>query len=419
MRLRLFALPLLSMLLSCERVAYWSVSGSDGPDDGDDPSTSTTTGTGLGGAGGGVPGEPTTRRKVLDTMRTCGQALYVEVADSAARLEDRTATFRSSPSEANRTAARDAWKETVGLWQQAEVLRMGPASVATNPGGQGVRDLIYSWPLVSRCLVEQTLVSEGFAASDFKTDALINLRGLVAIEYNLFFEPAENACGPASGINTSGAWSSIAGAELDGRKRAYAAILAEDVHARTRFLRDAWADGGSYAELVAGIGGSGSPFTSEQKALNALSDGLFYVEREVKDLKMGRPLGLYECTEASCPSTVESQYARVARDHVKNNLLGFRRFFSGCEAAPDHGFAGLLRTVGAKDVADDMEAALEGALAAADAMPNGDFVVALTENRSSLEALHAAVKKLTDLLKTDFVSVLDLELPNIVEGDND
>jgi uncharacterized protein len=415
----LHLLPLLSALTSCERVAYWSVSGSDAPDDGSDPGPTTTTGTGLGGSGGGGPGEPTTRRKVLDTMRTCGHALYGEVVDSAARLEERTATFRSSPSEANRTAARDAWKETVGLWQQAEVLRMGPASAATNPGGQGVRDLVYSWPLVSRCLVEQTLVSEGFAESDFKTDALINIRGLAAMEYNLFYEPAENACGPASGINTSGAWSSIAGAELDGRKRAYAAVLAEDVHDRAIFLRDAWADGGSYADLVANIGESGSPFTSEQKALNALSDGLFYVEREVKDLKIGRPLGLYECTEASCPNAVESQYARVARDHVKNNLLGFSRFFSGCEAAPGHGFAGLLRTINAGDLADDMEAAISGGIAAADAMPNGDFVVALTEERASLEALHAAVKKLTDLLKTDFVSVLDLELPNIVEGDND
>jgi predicted lipoprotein len=414
----LHLLPLCSALLSCERVAYWSVSGSDAPDDGSDPTT-TTTGTGLGGSTGAGGGSPTTRRMVLDTMQTCGHALYAEVADSAARLEERTATFRSSPTEENRTAARDAWKETVGLWQQAEVLRMGPASPATNPGGQGVRDLIYSWPLVSRCLVEQTLVSEGFADADFKTDALINVRGLVAIEYNLFFEPAENACGPASGINTSGAWAAIAGAELDGRKRAYAAILAEDVRDRAAFLRDAWADGGSYAELVAGIGDAGSPFTSEQKALNALSDGIFYVEREVKDLKIGRPLGLYECTESSCPNTVESQYARVARDHVKNNLLGFERFFSGCDEAPEHGFAGLLRTVGAKDVADDMESALAAALAAADAMPNGDFVVALSEERASLEALHAAVKKLTDLLKTDFVSVLDLELPNIVEGDND
>ena len=38
---------------------------------------------------------------------------------------------------------------------------------------------------------------------------------------------------------------------------------------------------------------------------------------------------------------------------------------------------------------------------------------------ASVRAVHAAVKNLTDVLKTDFVTVLDLELPKKAEGDND
>ena len=51
--------------------------------------------------------------------------------------------------------------------------------------------------------------------------------------------------------------------------------------------------------------------------------------------------------------------------------------------------------------------------------------VVVTADDSTLEAfdettqLHAAVKRITDNLKTEFVTVLDLELPQVLEGDND
>lgn len=44
-------------------------------------------------------------------------------------------------------------------WQENEVLQFGPAAPLAVAGGQELRDQIYSWPLVSRCAVEETLVS--------------------------------------------------------------------------------------------------------------------------------------------------------------------------------------------------------------------------------------------------------------------
>ena len=200
-------------------------------------------------------------------------------------------------------------------------------------------------------------------------------------------------------------------------RSAATSVVAADVAVQGKDLHAAWQSG--FAAELADAGASGSGFGSEQIALNAVSDGLFYLEREVKDLKLGKPLGLYECTEASCPEAVESQYALVSREHVVNNLKGFQRIYAGCEASGGVGFDDLLRSLGAGSLADRMETDLAAAIGTAEAFPTSDLRAGLAKHRTEFVALHAAVKKLTDELKTDFVTVLDLELPNIVEGDND
>jgi hypothetical protein len=55
----------------------------------------------------------------------------------------------------------------------------------------------------------------------------------------------------------------------------------------------------------------------------------------------------------------------------------------------------------------------------ADALSDDSLAVALANDKASVTALHAAIKKVTDALKTEIVTVLDLEIPKVVEGDND
>ena len=408
------AIAIGAVLGGCERVSYFSISGGN-PDGPEPATTTTTTSTGPGGGTGGV-----TRAEVLAAVGTCAVDLYEEIAGAAAELEAATGAAASSPGPEARAAAREAWAKAMGLWQQAEMLRMGPAGPFSLPGGLALRDYVYSWPLTSRCLVEQTLVAKSYEASSFAQTALINVRGLAAAEYLLFYEGAGNACSASASINSSGSWAALGPAELAARKAGYAAAIAPDVAAKARQIADGWAaDKGGFAATLGSAGESGSPFASAQAALNVVSDGMFYVEREVKDLKLGRPLGLYECTNASCPETVESQYARVGRDHVKNNLIGFRRVFAGCEAGGDVGFDDLLTAMGQGGLAERMSADIDGAIAAADALATPDLVEALASDRDGVEALHAALKRITDELKTEFVTVLDLEIPQVVEGDND
>jgi predicted lipoprotein len=354
---------------------------------------------------------------VLAAVASCTTELYGEFAAAAEAFSVAADTAASAPTQENLDAAREAWKLAIALWQQAEPMRVGPAGPVTVPGGEGQRDLVYSWPLVSRCLTDQTIVSEAYEAPSFAQSALINVRGLDAAEYLLFYAGDANACSSSAAINANGTWAALGSAELAARRRAYAAVVAADLAVQGKDLHATWQAG--FAAELGNAGAAGSSFGSEQIALNAISDGLFYLEREVKDLKLGKPLGLYECTEASCPEAVESQYALVSREHVANNLKGFQRIYAGCEASGGIGFDDLLRSLGAGSLADRMETNLQAAIGTAEGFPTSDLRAALSEHRTEFVALHAAVKKLADDLKTDFVTVLDLELPNIVEGDND
>jgi hypothetical protein len=100
-------------------------------------------------------------------------------------------------------------------------------------------------------------------------------------------------------------------------------------------------------------------------------------------------------------------------------MLGFRMLMSGCDDGEGVGFDDLLTSIGAAAVAEKMTAGVEEAIAAADALKANDLAQALQDDYEGVKKIHTAVKKVTDVLKTDFITVLDLELPKVVEGDND
>lgn len=407
------------LLFACEQVQYWTSSDETAPPSAAAASGATTGGaTSTGAAGGGTV--PATRRDVLEAVAACAVQLYADFRTAAGELDAKAKAAAASPGPESEAAVREAWNAAIDQWQQAELFRFGPAGPPTTPGGKDLREYIYSWPLVSRCLVEQTIVSQSYADASFPTVALVNVRGLAAAEYLLFYTGTDNACAPSASINSSGSWAALGEAELAARKRAYAAVVAADVAARAEQLASAWApDQGNFAGQLASPGGEGSVYSSERMALNAISDSLFYLDTEVKDGKLGRPLGLVECDEATCPEAIESKYARRSKEHVRNNLLGFRRIALGCDDGEGVGFDDLLATIGAEPVATKLAGGIAGALAAVDAIEEPNLDEALLYDPASVKALHAAIRQITDLLKTDFLTVLDLDLPKVIEGDND
>lgn len=373
------------------------------------------------GEGASLPeGGTFTRAALLEAFGACALThtkTFREDAEALARAANQAA---DAPSPSTRQETRDAWTRAMATWQRVEVMQFGPAGTGTLPGGRSLRDTLYTWPLTGRCAVDQTIADETYASGRF-ADELPVKRGLLAAEYLLFHEGADNGCAANVEPNASGAWAALGDEELARRKVQYVRVVAEDIAARARTLDDAWDPGkGNFLFEFTHAGAGSRTYRSDSVAFNAVSDALFYLDYATKDLKLGRPLGLSGCASATCPDAVESPFAGASKAHLRQNLLGFRALYAGCADDGDGlGFDDYLFALGATELSRELRQAVDAALAAVDALEGADLARSLASEPERVRVVYDAVKRVTDLLKSQFLSVLDLELPVRVEGDND
>lgn len=361
-----------------------------------------------------------TKRRLLESAAQCALEHYQGFAARAQVLADAVAEYADSPSSVLRQAAQQAFIEAMQRFQLLELFRMGPAARSMDPGGRDLRDLMYAFPQTNRCQIDRHLVSRAYAAD--VDQLLFNARGLGALEYLLFNSSSENGCSAVTDINAIGSWAALSEDERASRRAEYASAVAHDVERQAKKLVQAWLPTGeNFAQQFVEAGERSQVYASQQAALNALSHALFYVDKEVKDYKLGWPLGMVaECISGHCPEAVESPYARVSLDNIAGNLHAFRLVFEGCQANYEGlGFDDWLRAAYPEGDLDErmLEALKQAQRVVADF--EGSLEVAFYDDPEAARRIHAAIKSLTDLLKTEFVSVLNLELPMTAEGDND
>ena len=368
------------------------------------------------------------RRLVLASVgRDVVFATYGSFHDATEGLLAAVTAWSGSQTDESYMAARTAWQNAMNVWQLAEVMQFGPAApMEAGSGGRDLRDEIYSWTTISRCRVDQEVVEMAFGDVEAFRAEGVNVRGLDALEYLLFHNGSENACSSASTINRSGSWAAISEMDLQSRRAAYAVTLATLVRDSATVLRDAWdPSSGNFLGELETAGTGSETFASGQEGLNGMSDALFYLDKETKDMKIAIPAALtMDCSASSCPAEVESDIAHFSLENIRQNVVGFQAVYrgqlleDGDPVADDKGFRGLLLMMGADALVNDMDMAISGAFAAFDNV-DGTLAEAVVNDRDDVVALYNAVKAITDLLKTSFVGTLDLELPARAEGDND
>jgi predicted lipoprotein len=313
-------------------------------------------------------------------------------------------------------AARAVWRTAMAEWQIAEMMLVGPAAMDS----RALRDDVYSWPATSACAVDQEVeMRRGNPAGYDIASRTVQRRGLDALEYVLFTTSLDHTC--PSQVAPAG-WNELPEPERRAARCGYAAAAASAVLAAANQIERGWSpEGGNYlAELSAGSGSALSP----QQAANLLSDAMFYLDTDTKDMKLGEPAGIVMSALCPlgdpCPAELESPHAWYGRENVVANLRGFRMLMSGDrEQAGDRlGFEDFLRGLGGGELADDMMADIDAAIAAADAIPI-PLEEAIVEEPGAVAGAHAAVKAVTDNLKSQFLTILGLDAPDDAAGDND
>lgn len=312
-------------------------------------------------------------------------------------------------------SARSAWAQTIDLWQRAEAVLIGPAAMDT----KALRSKIYAWPSIATCSIDFNTAAHWSDPASFDiTTKLINVRSLSAIEYLLHPPNDNHTCS-----TTPQGWDAL-GADVPRARCRMAEVIAKDVAAQAANLESQWQpSGGDYANILANAGQSGSPFATAHEAVNVVTGGVFYVDYVVKDMKIAEPAGITDNTcgtvGSPCLLELELPFSDRTTYAVRANLAALREIFTGTTPTADGpGFDDFLRAVGHPDVADRMTASLDAAIAAAAQLPTS-FTGALTSDYTKVVAAHDAVRTFTTDLKSQFLTLLALELPKDVPTDND
>ncbi len=317
--------------------------------------------------------------------------------------------------DATLESARTAWSDAIDAWEAADAMLVGPAAMDS----RAIRDRIYSWPLVSSCgLDRDTASSFADPASYDVATRLVNVLSLAAVEYLLYSAKTAHNCG-----TTPTGWDAL-GVNLPRARCRLALAIANDVATNASALAVAWgASGGNYVAQLTLAGKPGSSIASAQEGVNRVSDAMFYVDRMVKDMKLAEAAGIAvnACgtVDTPCEGEVELRYADRATVAIRINLGALRDLFTGtAQGANGAGFDDFLSAVGHPEVADRMIGKLDDAIAAARALPDS-FLTALASDYDKVVATHRAVNLFTDDLKSQFLTLLALEIPDDVATDND
>ena len=320
----------------------------------------------------------------------------------------------------SRTAAQASWRTTMDSWQQVEVMQVGPLSADFN----ALRNHVYSWPVTNSCSVDQDVVffREGNINGtpydiSRRTDTR---RGLDSLEYLLFNDNLGHSCSSNSGVIAN--WNAQDDASRLRDRCRFAVEVAKDVVNSGESLINQWQGANGGAATFKTAGSAGNAFESAHAAVNAISDAMFYIDSQTKDAKLAKPLGIAGsgCGNDSCLDAVESPLSQHSLANVINNLKALEKLYLGRNAEGDSalGFYHFMVDLDDKAGADQMAADITAAIAAAEAM-NTSLLNTLKSDPDQVSTLHAAVKRITDQMKTNYITLLSLELPATSAGDND
>ena len=357
---------------------------------------------------------------------------YVALADatSAFAADDGTLAgyceaIGTDTEDAALTEARDGWRDAMTAVQTTEMHVFGP--VADNGEALRKRILSYADAPLSTCGVDISVVLASDEGFDIQSRSL-NQRGYGAIEYLLFNDDLTHTCAPQ--VPATADWNGLGETERRQARCELARVVAEDAADAAASVADRWnPDDGDYRATFL------DPETTGE-ALQHLTDGIFAMDLLVKDRKLGIPTGIHDdCSSAACPDLVESPYARNSLANVRANAASFKTLFEGGEGL---GFDDFIVNEEFADVADRFATNTQDIIDYIDDIDAAlyDQVLSIQDDDRGTECLNAfsgpdlraelsactlvgLVKRVTDDLKIDFVTIVGVALPGGAQTDND
>lgn len=324
------------------------------------------------------------------------------------------------------SAAESHWRDLQNSIQQTESHILGPA---TDNGSVLANRLNgFTAGSLSTCGIDQAVVLASEQTDFDTTSRAVNQRGIGTLEYLLFNTDLSHSC-PSQIIETQN-WNDRPETERKRLRCEYALLIADDIEDAAETLVMAWErDEGNYRSTFL------NPLNSAD-SLESLSDAMFFIELDVKDNKLGIPLGINSgCSAISCPERVESPYSQTSLQNIRTNILAFERMLTGGDGL---GFDDIITEAGVSDLNTRFFAHIDAALASIDGQPMSlaDQAQTIADENLETECINAYtnpetlsvtpacnlfgyLKRITDELKIGFTAAVNVDLPERGQSDND
>jgi hypothetical protein len=349
------------------------------------------------GAACGEDDEAALRREVLAHL--AGEVIvpaHDELAAAADELAGAVADLCDAPAAAALTAARDRWTRTRGAWSVTGAWAFGPLveQMAAGP--------LDFWPVRVDTVEAAITTPASPAAIDaaYLAGLGTSAKGLPALEYLLFGDPPDAAA--------------VLAALTDGKRCAYAVVLAADIAARTGDLAAGWR---VHADELTTAGRGSAVYASEQAALDALVNAAIEDLYAIVKTRLDRPLGNLTGSDPD-PALLESRFSGEAAAGIAGALDGFAATYFGADGEPG-GAPGLGALVAARDARLDERIAAQYDLArAALAAIPPPLATALTADRAAVQTARDEIDALRRLIKLDLASLLGVTL-SLSDNDGD
>jgi predicted lipoprotein len=230
---------------------------------------------------------------------------YAELQAKANTLNTAIIALNANTTDANLTAAKNAWIDIRLTWERSEGFLFGPVE-----DGEYDPDTD-TWP-VNFTDMDALLSSTQPLSTVADIEALgsRSLKGYHPIEYMLWGEIGNKTA-----------------AQFTARQKEYLTGLTLHLKSQADALYNSWIpSGGNYAAKFLSAGAGSTTFVKKQDAFIALCQAMVDICGEVGDGKMKEP---YDASASNGASLVESPFSGNSTTDFKNNIVGAYNSYLG------------------------------------------------------------------------------------------
>lgn len=308
-------------------------------------------------------------------------------------LDETATSFVQNPTTNTLNNTQQAWKETMKIWSQIEMLYFGP-------GRDQYRYLMLDNTPVNTTSIEQSINSSTTLDSAAIANMSSYTKGLATVEYLLFSTANSNDLVDLYTTNTTAAQrANYLTSTIKNAKKLIAELLFE------------WSpNGGNYATEL-----SSNTSNKTLGGIGRFSNAMIHITQTMARKKIGKPLGKEAANGTINAELLESKYADYSWEMILNNLRGVQQIFG----TNDNNRLGayLSSIVGNDGLTNDIATqitTIETAIVARNSSLKSD----LTSDTAAVEAIYDQLKALYQVLSTDMAVSFEVTvLTNTDDGD--